>query len=147
MATKKKTVPLTFDLEKIIFKRHVAIFLDRTNGQLVLDDEPITSKSRTVESKYVTRRKKGKEGPATDCVTCSLSYVIFGIRLRLVGDKEVDNMYKLLEHLPKLVSPYKSIILTLIVGMTDYISFNKSYYIIIRYKPLLPIRFYLNILL
>ena len=100
------------ELEKIIFERTVDTFLNKKNGQLVVDDELIASKSKDVESKYVTKRKKGKEGPVTDCVACSLSNVIFGIRLRLVGDKQVENVYKLLEHLPKLVTPNECITLT-----------------------------------
>ena len=78
-----------------------------------MNDELIASKSRDVESKYVIKNNKYKEGPVTDYVVCSLTSVIFGMRLRLVEDKQVDNVYKLLEHLPKLVSHCKSISLTI----------------------------------
>ena len=76
MATRKKQFRSCVELEKIIFKRSVDTFLNKTNGQLVVDDELIALKSRDVESKYVTKRKKGKEGFVTDCVACSLSNVI-----------------------------------------------------------------------
>ena len=97
------------DFEKIFFERSIAIFLNKKNGKLVVDDELISSKSVDVELKCVSQRKQGKEGPVADCISCSLTSAVYGMRLRLRGDKQESNVLALIDHLPRLTNPSHSI--------------------------------------
>ena len=97
------------EFERIFFERSVDTFLNKSNGKLVVDDELISSKSVDVELKCVSERKQGKEGPVSDCISCSLTSIMFGMRLRLKGDKQESNVLALLDHLPKLTNPSDSI--------------------------------------
>ena len=87
-------------LEKEAFKNSIQLLLNRTDGVLVVDDELIPSRAGDVERKAVTNRKAGKEGPVADCIACSQTSVIFGMRLRVQGDKEEQNVSELLKCLP-----------------------------------------------
>jgi len=97
------------DFEKIFFERSIAILLNKKNGKLVVDDELISSKSVDVELKCVSQRKQGKEGPVADCISCSLTSAVYGMRLRLRGDKQESNVLALIDHLPRLSNPSHSI--------------------------------------
>ena len=97
------------DFEKIFFQRSIEIFLNKKNGKLVVDDELISSKSVDVELKCVSQRKQGKEGPVADCISCSLTSAVYGMRLRLRGDKQESNVLALIDHLPRSTNPSHSI--------------------------------------
>ena len=66
-------------LEKEVFSKSVETLLNRSNGHLVIDDELIGSRSKDVESKTLSNRKAGKEGPSADCVACSFTSVLYGV--------------------------------------------------------------------
>ena len=87
-------------LEKEAFKNTIQLLLNKKNGVLVVDDELIPSRASDVERKAVTNRKAGKEGPVADCIACSQTSVIFGMRLRVQGDTEEHNVSELLKSLP-----------------------------------------------
>ena len=55
-----------------------------------------------VETKTLSDRKAGKEGPVTDCVSCSLTNILYGSRLRVKGVSQADNVYTLIGTLPSL---------------------------------------------
>ena len=79
------------NLEKHMFKNSVAT-LYRKGGIYVVDDELISSRASDVEKKAISECKAGKEGPVADVVACSSTSVIFGMRLRVAGDREANNV-------------------------------------------------------
>ena len=89
-------------LEKKVFDRSIEFFFDSMNSCVVLDDELIASKGEDVESKLLSDRKSGKEGPTTDVVSDSFFQIIFGMRLRTIGESQIDNVEKLLDTLPPI---------------------------------------------
>jgi len=92
---------LGHDLEACIFQRSVEILLNRQNGAIVVDDELIASRASDLECKIVSPRKKGKEGPVTDNVACSVSSALFGMRLRKKRCSQEENVQELLNRLPQ----------------------------------------------
>lgn len=97
------------EFKRIFPERSVDIFLNKSNGKLVVDDKLIACKPVDVELKCVSQRKLDKEGPVSDCISCSLTSIMFGMRLRLKGDKQESNVQALLDYLPKLTNPSDSI--------------------------------------
>ncbi len=87
-------------LETEAFENSIQLLLNKTNGVPVVDDELIPSRAGDVERKAVTNRKAGKEGPVADCIACSQTSVIFGMRLRVQGETEEHNVSELLKCLP-----------------------------------------------
>ena len=75
-------------------------FSIKKNGVLTYDDEMIGSRANDVEGKSLSNRKAAKEGPVADCVSCALTSVLFGMRLRVKGETEPNNMNELLGTLP-----------------------------------------------
>jgi len=69
-------------LEKKVFDRSIEFFFDSMNSCVVLDDELIASKGEDVESKLLSDRKSGKEGPTTD-VSRINEWSHHGLRSRL----------------------------------------------------------------
>ena len=100
------------DLEKEMFSRSIDTLLHKDNGVLVIDDELISSRANDVETKTVSQRKTGKEGPVVDCVSCYFTSVLFGLRLRVKGESQEQNIEKLIETLPKLTSIHDKVTLT-----------------------------------
>jgi hypothetical protein len=72
----------------------------------VLDDESIASKREDVESKLLSDKKSGKEGPATDVISDSFFQIILGMQLRTVGESQLVNVEKLLETMPAIGADY-----------------------------------------
>ena len=99
-------------LEKIVFERSIKTLLNCSNGSLVIDDELISSRAKDVESKTVSNRKAGKEGPVSDCLACSLTSVLYGMRLRVKGVTQEENVAALLSNLPHLTSSHDKVRLT-----------------------------------
>ena len=58
---------------------------------MVVDDELLSSRAQDVETKAFLDRKAGKEGPISDCIACSLTSIMYGIRLRTVADTQMEN--------------------------------------------------------
>ena len=65
-----------------------------------------------METKTVSNRKSRKEGPVSNCVACSLTNVMFGLRLRTQGISQERNVESLLSTLPKLTSQNQQVWLT-----------------------------------
>ena len=86
--------------------------MNRTNGSLIIDDELISSRAKDVESKTVSNRKAGKEGPVSNCLACSLTSVLYGMRLRVKGVTQEENVAALLSNLPHLTSSHDKVRLT-----------------------------------
>jgi hypothetical protein len=105
------------DLESCIFERSVEILLNKRNGSIVIDDELISSKATDVESKIVSARKTGKEGPVTDNIACSLSSVMIAMKLRTKGTSQEKNVEHLLNKLPVLTA----------TGDTIEVAFDRGY--------------------
>ena len=99
-------------LEKEIFVRSVETLLNNKNGNIVIDDELIGSRAKDVETKSVSHRKAGKEGPTCDAIACSFTSVLFGARLRVRGERVEDNVHTLIDTLPKITSVDEKIRLT-----------------------------------
>lgn len=74
-----------------------------------MDEELIASTYVDVKLKCVSDRKQSKEGYVSDFFACLLCNIVFGMRLRLKGDKQESNVHVLLKHLPKLSNPSNSI--------------------------------------
>ena len=45
-------------------------------------------------------KQTGKEGPVSDCIACSLTSVMFGMRLRSKGETQLQNVSRLMDRLP-----------------------------------------------
>ena len=99
-------------IEELIFERSVKTLLNKENGSLVIDDELISSCAKDVESKTLSNRKAGKEGPVSDCIACSVTNVLFGLRLRVSGVNQTTNVNNLLWTLPKITSAKHHVRLT-----------------------------------
>ncbi|KAG7344797.1 hypothetical protein IV203_029336 [Nitzschia inconspicua] len=85
------------EIEVALFARSVDVLLHIESGFIVLDDELIASRAADVESKVVSNRKRGKEGPVADCVACSMLSTCLGMRLRVKNDS--SNVARLLDSL------------------------------------------------
>ena len=99
-------------LEKEMFAKSIDTLMPKCNAHLVIDDELIGSRAKDVKSKTVSNRKAGKEGPVADCVACSFTSVLYGVRLRIRGEKMVDNIHSLVDTLPKITCTDENIRLT-----------------------------------
>ncbi len=76
-------------LEKKMFER-----------ALELDDKMIGSKAADIESKVVTDRKAGGEGPVCDAICDSFFQIILGMRLQIISDNQQQNVEKVLDFFP-----------------------------------------------
>ena len=74
-----------------------------------MDDELIGSRAGDVETKTLSCKKAGKDGPVADCVADSLLSIVLGMRLRVKGEKQQENVENLLDTLPKLTSTEHSV--------------------------------------
>jgi len=99
---RKQSLRFISDLEKEIYAPSASMFINKTNGVLVVDDELVGSRAKDVELKSLSNRKAGKEGPVADCVSDSLTSVLLGMRLRVKGESQSDNVKQLLRTLPPL---------------------------------------------
>jgi len=95
-------------LEKKIFERTIEFFFDLRSSCLVLDDELISSKGEDIESKLLSDRKAGKEGPATDVISDSFFQILFGMRLRTIGESQLVKVENLLGTMPAIGADYRS---------------------------------------
>ena len=98
----KTTTNQLYAIEKLIFQRSIKCLLNKSNGMLVIDDELVSSQSKDVELKNISQRKKGKEGQTADCINCSLTNLQYGMKLRVRGTSQFDNVGLLVKTLPKL---------------------------------------------
>jgi hypothetical protein len=87
-------------LEKKIFERSIEFCFDNHNGCFIFDDELTASKANDVESKLLSNRKAGGEGPCSDCICDSFFQIVFGMRLRTTGESQFQNLNYLLDTLP-----------------------------------------------
>ena len=90
------------EIEHDLFAASVEILLYKKNGTIVIDDELIGCRASDVEKKTLSKRKRGKDGPVADCVACSATGVLYGMRIRARGETEQENVDKLLDTLPTL---------------------------------------------
>ena len=113
-------------LEKEMFTRNIGTLLNRSNGSLVIDDELLSSRAGDVEQKTVSERKSGKEGPVSDCIACSFTSVLFGLRIRLKGESQQANVHALIDTLPSITTSEEKIRLTFDqgYGKMDFIEEN-----------------------
>ena len=91
-------------LEKEVFVKSIGTLLNQGNAHLVIDDELIGSRAKDVENKSVSNRKAGKEGPTADCIACSFTSIMYGVRLRVRGEKMVENIHALVDTLPRITT-------------------------------------------
>jgi len=99
---RKRSLRNISELEKEIYAPSASMFINTTNGVLVVDDELVASRAKDVELKSLSNRKAGKEGPVSDCVSDSLTSVLCGMRLRVKGESQTENVKELLRTLPPL---------------------------------------------
>ena len=79
---------------------------------MVIDDELVASRANDVVYKTLQYRKKGKEGQTADCVSCSFTSLMYGMRLRKVGETQMKNIEDLIETLPPLSRSCNSVPVT-----------------------------------
>ena len=79
---------------------------------MVVDDELISSRASDVETKTISNRKTGKEGPVADCIACSFTSVLYGLRLRVKGETQAQNVRDLLNTVTTIKSQHENIMLT-----------------------------------
>ena len=89
-----------WELEKLMFQNSILVLFNKKNGLLTYNNKLVSSKADNVESNAVTDRKSGNEGLVADCVSCSQCSILFGMRLRVKGETDLQNMEKLLQTLP-----------------------------------------------
>ena len=77
-----------------------SILFNKQQGFLTYDDELIASRADDVESKTLSDRKAGKEGPVVDCVTNAQTSVMHAMKLRLKGVSELDRLKLIISQLP-----------------------------------------------
>ena len=70
------------------------------NGHLTYDDELVVSHANDVQVKGLNNQKASKEGPVFNCVSCSITSILFVIRLRVTGETESKIIDQLLKTLP-----------------------------------------------
>lgn len=70
------------------------------NGLLTNDDKLVSSKAGNIESKTVSNRENGKESSVADYVSCSQCSILFGMRLHVNGETDLQNIEKLFQTLP-----------------------------------------------
>ena len=85
-----------------MFAKSIGTLMSKCKAHFLIDDELIGSRAKDVESKTVSNRKAGKEGTVADCVACSFTSVLYGVRLRIRGEMMVDNIHSLVDTLPKI---------------------------------------------
>eukprot|EP00956_Cyclotella_meneghiniana_P032366 scaffold88613_cov67-Cyclotella_meneghiniana.AAC.1 len=118
-------------LEKAMFEPSIDILLNKTSGELVLDDELVGSRASDVECQNHSDRKAGKDGPVADGIADSHLGINYGFRLRLSGESTIQNIQQLLERLPTLTSEthnveikfdrgYGKVTILLTVGIKGY---------------------------
>lgn len=83
--------------------------LNNNNGKLLVDTQPIVSKSVDVELKCNSQCKQGKEGHIVDCIAYSINSIISGTNSRVKGDKQENNDIVLIGHLSQLTHLFHSI--------------------------------------
>ena len=96
-------------IEKMMFEQSRQILMNTKGGELVLDDELLGSRAKDVETKTLSHRKAGKEGPVFDAVACSHTSAVLGVRLRVRGCSELDNITELLSVFPTIRSVHQSV--------------------------------------
>jgi hypothetical protein len=92
------------ELEEKMFAPSIKLIMNKKNGELVLDDELIGSRSSDVECKTLSYRKAGKEGPVVDAIADSHLGCILGMRLRVKGETELSNVMNVINRFPTLLS-------------------------------------------
>ena len=88
------------ELEKAIFKNSSSFTFNTKNGTLVVDDELVSSRAGDVEAKAFSNRKSGKDGPVSDAMADSMICLLLGMRLRVTGETQRDNVAELLKTAP-----------------------------------------------
>eukprot|EP00956_Cyclotella_meneghiniana_P023507 scaffold45852_cov83-Cyclotella_meneghiniana.AAC.1 len=103
---KKNRLRKLEDLEELMFQPTLDIIMNRKSGEVVLDDELIGSRARDVNQARQTHslRKAGKDGIVADCFACAHTGCMLGMRLRVVGESDQDNVAALCKRLPVLSS-------------------------------------------
>ena len=70
--------------------------MNMKDGSYVVNDKLFSARAEDVETKFVSQRKAGTEGPISDCLACSLIGVILGMKLRVSGESQQQNVQTLL---------------------------------------------------
>ena len=83
-----------------MFQNSAELLFNKTNGLLIYNDEIAESRSNDVEVKGLSDHKADNEGSFDDCVSCSLTSMLLGSRLRVKGELESKKMDELLKTLP-----------------------------------------------
>ena len=91
------------ELEEKMFAPSIKLILNKKNGELVLDDELIGSRSSDVECKTLSYRKAGKDGPVVDAIADSHLGCILGMHLRVKGETELSNVMNVINRFPTLL--------------------------------------------
>ena len=76
--------------------------MNTDDGSYVVDDELFSSRAEDVDAKCFLQRKAETEGPSADCLACSLVGVLLGMRLRVSGELQKQNVQKLLGTTPEI---------------------------------------------
>jgi hypothetical protein len=50
------------------------------NAIIVVDDELVSCRSKTVQSRIISQRKRGKDGLKNDSIACSITRIVLGVR-------------------------------------------------------------------
>jgi hypothetical protein len=89
-----------------MFQPTLDIIMNRNCGEVVLDDELIGSCACDVNQARHTHslRKAGKDGVVADCFACAHTGIMFGMRLRVLGKSDQNNVLELCKCPPILSS-------------------------------------------
>ena len=87
-------------LEKDIFRNSISILFDSRNGSMVVDDEMLGTNAKGYDGKAFSDRKAGKNGPIADAMADSMVCMLLGLRMRIPGESQKQNVQALLSTVP-----------------------------------------------
>jgi hypothetical protein len=75
------------------------------NAIIVVDDELVSCRSKTVQSRIISQRKRGKDGLKNDSIACSITRILLGVRHKQrIEYKQLEQVKELLHELAQSIS-------------------------------------------
>ena len=72
-------LPRLNPMDVMFFEQAMQLLFNTKDGSVVVNNKLVPSRAGDVESKTVSQRKTGKEGPIADCLADSLIGILIGM--------------------------------------------------------------------